>query len=73
MCLAACHWAHIDPVYFGATIAAAPASGFNEPTLPAQEMVTRVDSPLRVVGAVLHDEGAVLFEEWQRRADTRPY
>jgi len=73
MCLAASHWAQIDTVYFGVTIADARAAGFNELTLPAHEIVTRGGSPLRVVGAVLHDECAMLFEEWRRRSDARTY
>jgi guanine deaminase len=73
MCLAACHWARIATIYFGATIADAQAAGFNELTLPAQELVTRGNSPLRVVGPVLQAECTGLFEEWHRRADARAY
>jgi len=73
MCLAASHWARTDTVYFGATIADARAAGFNELTLPAQEIVNRGNSPVRVIGAVLHDECAALFEEWRRRPDARTY
>ena len=73
MCLAAGHWARLDTVYFGATIADAQAAGFNELALPAQEMVTRGGSRLRVVGPVLRAECAALFDEWCRRPDARSY
>ncbi|MGD2062317.1 MAG: nucleoside deaminase [Nitrospirota bacterium] len=73
MCLAASHWARIGTVFFGATIADAQAAGFNELAVPAQELVTRGGSPMKVVGGVLHDECAALFEEWRRRPDARTY
>jgi tRNA(Arg) A34 adenosine deaminase TadA len=73
MCLAASHWARIDTIYFGATIADAAAAGFHELVLPAQELATRGGSPLRVIGAVRHDECVALFEEWRRRPDARTY
>lgn len=73
MCLAAGHWARIDTVYFGATIADARAAGFNELALPAQDLVARGGSPMQVVGAVLYDECAALFEEWLGRPDARTY
>ncbi|HEX9593007.1 MAG TPA: nucleoside deaminase [bacterium] len=73
MCLAASHWARIDTLFFGATIADAQAAGFNELALPAQELVIRGRSPMHVIGAVLHDDCAALFEEWRRRPDARAY
>jgi guanine deaminase len=73
MCLAASHWARIVTVYFGATIADARAAGFNELALPAQELVTRGGSPVRVIGGVLHDECVALFDEWRRGPEARTY
>jgi guanine deaminase len=73
MCLAAGHWARIETVYFGATIADAQAAGFNELAVPAQELVTRGHSPMRVMGAVLHDACTALFAEWRQRPDARTY
>jgi len=73
MCLAASHWARIDTVYFGATIADAQAARFNELDLAARRMVELGGSALRVVGPVLQDECAVLFDEWQRQANPQSY
>lgn len=73
MCLAASHWARIDTLYFGATIADAQAAGFHELALPAQELVTRGHSPLRVAGPVLQAECAALFTEWRQRPDAQAY
>jgi len=73
MCLAASHWARIDTLYFGATIADAQAAGFNELDLAARRMVELGGSALRVVGPVLRDECAALFDEWQRRPNARSY
>ena len=35
--MAALHWARVDTVYYGATIADAETAGFNELQLPAAE------------------------------------
>ena len=39
MCMAALHWARVDTVYYGATIADAKAAGFNELRIPAAEII----------------------------------
>src|SRR4029079_10555252 len=41
MCMAALHWARVDTVYYGATIADATAAGFNELAVPAKELLER--------------------------------
>jgi len=37
MCMAALHWARVETVYFGASIADADAAGFNELQVPAAD------------------------------------
>jgi tRNA(Arg) A34 adenosine deaminase TadA len=64
MCMAALHWARVDTVYFGATIADANAAGFNELQLPAAELLRLGGSTLKLVPHVLPDECKALFEEW---------
>jgi tRNA(Arg) A34 adenosine deaminase TadA len=73
MCLAAIHWAKIDRVVFGASIADAAAAGFTELFVPAKDLAALGRSPLVVEGGVLRDECAALFAEWQRAGKCRAY
>jgi guanine deaminase len=66
MCLAAIHWAKVDRVVFGATIADAAAAGFCELHVAAATLAELGGSPLRVEGGLLRDDCAALFEEWKR-------
>jgi len=73
MCMAALHWARVETVYYGATIADAAASGFNELTLSAAELLRQGRSPVKLIGDTLRDECGVLFEEWRRLPAARAY
>ena len=73
MCLAAIHWAKIDRVVFGATIADAAAAGFKELFVSAKDLVVLGRSPLVVESGLLRDECAALFGEWQRAALCQAY
>lgn len=73
MCLAALHWARVETVYYGATIADAAQAGFNELKLPAEEIIAGSGSPLKLVGGILADECRTLFDTWKRRAGRRTY
>ncbi len=64
MCMAALHWARVDTVYYGATIADAGKAGFNELQLPAVELLRLGRSELKLVPQVLPDECKRLFDEW---------
>lgn len=66
MCLAAIHWAKIDRVVFGATIADAAAAGFAELHVAADALAEMGGSPLKVDGGLLRSECAALFAEWQQ-------
>ena len=73
MCMAALHWARVDTVYYGATIADATTSGFNELQLPAAELLRIGGSKVRLVGGVMAAECVQLFEEWQANPERRTY
>lgn len=73
MCLAACHWARLDRVVYGARIEDAAAAGFRELSLSAREMTERGGSPLEVEGGVLREACVELFEAWEARPEARPY
>src|SRR3990170_8719288 len=66
MCMAALHWARVDTVYYGATIADADTAGFNELQLPAQELLRLGKSALKLVPQVLPAECRALFQEWKQ-------
>jgi guanine deaminase len=73
MCMAALHWARVGTVYYGATIADADQSGFNELQLPAAELLRIGGSDVRLVGGLLADACRQLFAEWQSQPDKRAY
>ena len=64
MCMAALHWARVDTVYYGASIADANEAGFNELQLPAAELVRLGRSTIKLVPQVLPAECKQLFAEW---------
>jgi guanine deaminase len=65
MCMAALHWARVETVYYGATIADADTAGFNELQLPAAELLRLGGSKLKLVPKVLTKECCQLFDEWK--------
>ncbi len=73
MCMAALHWARVDTVYYGATIADATAAGFGELHLPAADVVRLGGSPVRLVDGVLADECRELFTLWAQNPNRKPY
>lgn len=73
MCLAAIHWAKIDCVYYGASIADAAAAGFKELFISAEFMAREGKSPLKVIGGLLQVECKGLFDEWRHSAKSVAY
>ncbi len=73
MCLAAIHWAKIERVVYGASIADAQTAGFSELHIPAQEMVMRGGSNLIVEGGVCRDQCRALFDEWHAAGRSETY
>lgn len=73
MCMAALHWARVDTVYFGATIADADTAGFNELQLPAKELLRLGGSKLKLIPGLLPDECKQLFAEWNANPNKIPY
>ncbi len=61
MCLTAIHWAKIDRLVFGASIADAQRTGFSELTISAQEMVKQGGSPLKIESGFMQSECTELF------------
>ncbi len=73
MCLAAIHWAKVDRVVFGASIADSAAAGFAELHIPARSLAEQGGSRLVVEGGILRDECVALFDEWKRAGLSRSY
>jgi guanine deaminase len=73
MCLSAIHWAKIERVVFGATIADAADAGFHELFVPAKDLAALGKSPLKVESGLLQAECAALFDEWKRSGKARAY
>ena len=73
MCMAALHWARVETVYFGASIADADAAGFNELQVPAAEVLKIGGSQVVLADGVLSAECRELFTRWLQRADRVVY
>jgi tRNA(Arg) A34 adenosine deaminase TadA len=73
MCMAALHWARVEAVYYGATIADAEAAGFNELQVPARELLRIGGSRVKLVDGILPDECRELFKEWLASPTRRVY
>jgi tRNA(Arg) A34 adenosine deaminase TadA len=73
MCMAALHWARVDTVYYGASIADAASAGFNELQLPAAELLRLGGSKLKLIPGVLTQECKQLFAEWNANPQRRVY
>ena len=73
MCLAALHWARVETVYYGATIADAARAGFNELDIPAEKMVQLGGSPMKLIPHLLRPDCTALFQDWLARPDRTVY
>lgn len=71
MCFTACHWARIDTIVFGASIADAARAGFHELTVSNETLKERGGSEVRIVRGFMAQECAALFDEWLAKT-TRP-
>lgn len=73
MCMTALHWARVDVVHFGATIADATAAGFNELNIPAARLVGDGGSRVRLVPETRREECRGLFQRWLTNPDRVAY
>jgi guanine deaminase len=73
MCFSACHWANLDRIVYGATIADAAACGFRELPIPNEQMKRLGKSRIEITPEFLRDEAAELFREWMRLPARRTY
>jgi tRNA(Arg) A34 adenosine deaminase TadA len=73
MCMSALHWARVDTVYYGATIADADTAGFNELQLPAKELLRIGGSKVKLIPGLLPEECKKLFAEWKANPNKVAY
>ena len=73
MCMAALHWARVDTVYYGATIADAEVAGFNELSMPAAELLQVGGSQVKLIGDTLGDQCRELFQRWRESPGATTY
>lgn len=73
MCFAACHWARLARIVFGARIEDAREAGFSELAVPSEVMKERGGSPVELTPGVEREACRELFREWEARPDRRAY
>ena len=73
MCMAALHWARVETVYYGASIADAASAGFNELHLPAKRLLEVGGSKVKLVPGILPAECRELFDLWLADENRRVY
>lgn len=73
MCFAACHWARIDRIIFGATIADAKHFGFNELSISNETLRNLSGIGVEIVSGFLEQECLGVFEAFAGRPDRLLY
>jgi tRNA(Arg) A34 adenosine deaminase TadA len=73
MCFSACHWANLDRIVYGASIADAAGCGFRELPISNDQMKRLGGSAIEVQAGLLRDEALELFRTWSRQPGRRTY
>ncbi|MCK5225270.1 MAG: nucleoside deaminase [Planctomycetes bacterium] len=73
MCFAACHWARISKIVFGARIKDAKQAGFSELIVSNEEMKRLGESSVEIVAGFLSEENIELFKLWSQNSEKRAY
>jgi tRNA(Arg) A34 adenosine deaminase TadA len=73
MCFAACHWARLDRIVFGVSVAEIDDSEFNRLALSAEEMKEIGGSEIEIQSGCLSEENKALFEEFLARPNRVTY
>jgi guanine deaminase len=73
MCFAACHWARISKIVYGANIQDALRSGFHELQIPNTRLKELGASPVEIVSDFLRDEAVALFHFFDQQPNKRTY
>jgi tRNA(Arg) A34 adenosine deaminase TadA len=73
MCFAACHWARVKRIIYGAGIDDARAAGFNELTVSNSRLKSLGGSAVEIVPGFMRDECRALFDLWLERRKGAAY
>jgi tRNA(Arg) A34 adenosine deaminase TadA len=73
MCFAACHWADLSAIYYGAGIADAKKLGFRELLISNTKMKRLGSSFVKIKGRVLKAENLKLFQSWSAKKNKKTY
>ena len=73
MCFAACHWAGLEQIVYGARIADAQAAGFRELTLSNRRMKTLGKSHVEIVPDFMRKDCSELFGLWLKTNKSGTY
>jgi tRNA(Arg) A34 adenosine deaminase TadA len=73
MCFSAIHWARIDAVVYGTTIADARKLGFHELSISAKKMKTAGKSDVTIFSGFDRIECLRLFADWNKLEGRRIY
>ncbi|MBN2251549.1 MAG: nucleoside deaminase [Candidatus Altiarchaeota archaeon] len=73
MCFAACHWAKIKKVVYGASIEDAQKAGFNEFPVHDATLKRIGNSGIEIKSGVLQEQNLELFRLWDAKPGKRTY
>ena len=73
MCFSACHWANLDRIVYGASIADAARCGFRELSISNSDMKRLGGSRIAIEAGYLRDESVELFTDWMRLPGRQVY
>ncbi|MBI4447906.1 nucleoside deaminase [Candidatus Woesearchaeota archaeon] len=72
MCFAACHWARISKIFYGAAIKDAQKAGFNELIISNTVMKEKGKATIKLAPNYMREEAASLFKLWKQKRN-KPY
>lgn len=73
MCFSAIHWARIDSIIYGTTIADAKKIGFNELRISCRQMKARGKSKVKIASGFLLKGCRKLLNDWHRQENKKLY
>jgi guanine deaminase len=73
MCFSAAHWAGIDRIVYGASIADVKKLGFGELTISDRKMKTFGHSKVKIIGGILEKECREQLNRWKKLKKCKTY
>jgi guanine deaminase len=73
MCFSASHWARIETIVYGASIADAARAGFNELQVSKQDLKRIGGTGVTIIPDFMREECVRLFDEWLAQPEKKSY